>query len=121
MAEIKKMTKKDYFDMLREIAVSMERQDLVDFIDHEKELLVRKSSRTAPTKTQVENEAIKEKIVATLIELDRYATNTESQNANTEIADLTNQKISTLLKQLVDNKVIEKVIDKKKAHFKASV
>jgi hypothetical protein len=52
MAEIKKLTKKDYFDMLREIVVSMERQDLVDFIDHEKELLSKKSSKTSPTKTE---------------------------------------------------------------------
>lgn len=118
MAEIKKMTKKDYFNVIKGLV--NDRQDLVDFIDHEIELLNKKSSRTAPTKTQVENEAIKEKIVATLVELDRYATITEIQNANTELADLSNQKISALLKQLVDTNIVEKVIDKKKAYFKAS-
>ena len=118
MAEIKKMTKKDFFKELRGMVA--DRQDLVDFIDHEIELLSKKSSRTAPTKTQVENEKIKEKIVATLVELGKYATITDIQNANTELADLSNQKISALLKQLYDNKVIEKVIDKKKAYFKAS-
>jgi DNA-binding transcriptional regulator GbsR (MarR family) len=119
MAEIKKMTKKDYFNELK-VLVS-DRQDLVDFIDHEIELLSKKSSRTAPTKTQVENEAIKEKIVATLVELDKYATITDIQNANTELADLSNQKVSALLKQLVDTNIVEKMIDKKKAYFKASV
>lgn len=119
MAEIKKMTKKDYFNELK-VLVS-DRQDLVDFIDHEIELLSKKSSRTAPTKTQVENETIKEKIVATLVELDRYATITDIQNANTELADLSNQKVSALLKQLVDTNIVEKMIDKKKAYFKASV
>lgn len=118
MAEIKKLTKKDYFNELKGLV--SDRQDLVDFIDHEIELLSKKSSRTTPTKTQVENEKIKEKIVATLVELDKYATITDIQNANTELADLSNQKISALLKQLYDNKVIEKVIDKKKAYFKAS-
>ena len=118
MAEIKKMTKKDYFNVIKGLV--NDRQDLVDFIDHEIELLNKKSSRTAPTKIQVENEAIKEKIVATLVELDRYATITEIQNANTELADLSNQKISALLKQLVDTNIVEKVIDKKKAYFKAS-
>ena len=118
MAEIKKLTKKDYFNELKVLVAN--RQDLVDFIDHEIELLSKKSSRTAPTKTQVENEKIKEKIVATLVELGKYATITDIQNANTELADLSNQKISALLKQLYDNKVIEKVIDKKKAYFKAS-
>ena len=118
MAEIKKLTKKDYFNELKGLV--SDRQDLVDFIDHEIELLSKKSSRTALTKTQVENEKIKEKIVATLVELDKYATITDIQNANTELAYLSNQKISALLKQLYDNKVIEKVIDKKKAYFKAS-
>ena len=118
MAEIKKLTKKDYFNELKGLV--SDRQDLVDFIDHEIELLSKKSSRTAPTKTQVENEKIKEKIVATLVELGKYATITDIQNANTELANLSNQKISALLKQLYDNKIIEKVIDKKKAYFKAS-
>ena len=118
MAEIKKLTKKDYFNELKGLV--SDRQDLVDFIDHEIELLSKKSSRTAPTKTQVENEKIKEKIVTTLVELDKYATITDIQNANTELANLSNQKISALLKQLYDNKVIDKVIDKKKAYFKAS-
>ena len=119
MAEIKKLTKKDYFNELKGLV--SDRQDLVDFIDHEIELLSKKSSKTAPTKTQKENEAIKEKIVATLVELDRYATITDIQNANTELADLSNQKISALLKQLVDTNIVEKMIDKKKAYFKASV
>lgn len=118
MAEIKKLTKKDYFNELKGLV--SDRQDLVDFIDHEIELLSKKSSRTAPTKTQVENEKIKEKIVATLVELDKYATITDIQNANTELAELSNQKVSALLKQLVDNEIITKVIDKKKAYFKAS-
>ena len=60
MAEIKKMTKKDYFNELKGLVAN--RQDLVDFIDHEIELLSKKSSRTAPTKTQVENEKIKEDV-----------------------------------------------------------
>lgn len=118
MAEIKKMTKKDYFNELKVLVA--DRQDLVDFIDHEIELLSKKSSKSTPTKTQVENEAIKEKIVATLVELDRYATITDIQNANTELADLSNQKVSALLKQLVDTNVVEKMLDKKKAYFKAS-
>lgn len=118
MAE-KKLIKKDYFNMLREIVVSMERQDLVDFIDHEIELLNKKSSSKSLTKTQVENEKLKEIILETLKDLNKYATISEIQEYNTELADLSNQKISALLKQLVDTEIIEKMIDKKKAYFKA--
>ena len=119
MAE-KKLIKKDYFNMLREIVVSMERKDLVDFIDNEIELLNKKSSRTTLTQTQKENETLKEKIVSTLTELGKYATITEIQQTNPELADLSNQKMSALLKQLVDTKIVDKVIEKKKAYFKAN-
>ena len=119
MAE-KKLIKKDYFYMLREIVISMERQDLVDFIDNEIELLNKKSSRTTLTQTQKENETLKEKIVSTLTELGKYATITEIQQTNPELADLSNQKMSALLKQLVDTKIVDKVIEKKKAYFKAN-
>lgn len=118
MAEIKKLTKKEKYVMILDYIKDNEM--LMEFINNELELLSKKSSRTTPTKTQVENEKIKEKIVTTLVELDKYATITDIQNANTELADLSNQKISALLKQLYDNKVIDKVIDKKKAYFKAS-
>ena len=120
MAE-KKLIKKDYFYMLREIVVSMERQDLVDFIDNEIELLNKKSSRTTLTQTQKENETLKEKIVSTLTELGKYATITEIQQTNPELADLSNQKITALLTQLVNANIVDRVVDKKKAYFKASV
>ena len=118
MAEIKKLTKKEKYVMILDYIKDNEM--LTEFVNNELELLSKKSSRTTPTKTQVENEKIKEKIVTTLVELDRYATITDIQNANTELADLSNQKISALLKQLVDTNIVEKMIDKKKAYFKAS-
>ena len=115
--ENKKMTKKDYFGVLLEMVSGNE--ELTNFITHEIELLEKKSSKSGQTKTQKENETIKEKIVETLRELGRYATITDIQEANAELGTYSNQKISALLKQLVDTQVIEKMIDKKKAYFKA--
>ena len=90
---------------------------MVNFINHEIELLSKKRVSGTLTKTQVENEKIKEVIVNTLTELARFVTITELQSANEELATLSNQKISALLKQLVDNKVVNKQVDKKKAYF----
>jgi hypothetical protein len=115
MAEIKKLTKKDYFNELKELV--KDRQDLVDFIDHEIELLSKKSSRTAPTKTQVENENIKNVIVDTLKALDKPVIITELQGANPELANYSNQKISALLTQLVNANIVTRLVDKKKAYF----
>lgn len=121
--ENKKMTKKETINLLIDVLMgNKEVEDMqifVDFLIHERELLEKKSSNSGQTKTQKENETIKEKIVETLRDLGKYATITEIQNANVELGTYSNQKISALLKQLVDNKEIEKVIDKKKAYFKA--
>ena len=121
--ENKKMTKKETINLLIDVLMgNKEVEDMqifVDFLTHERELLEKKSSNSGQTKTQKENETIKEKIVETLRELNKYATITDIQTANEELSAYSNQKISALLKQLVDNKEIEKVIDKKKAYFKA--
>lgn len=121
--ENKKMTKKETINLLIDVLMGNKEvedtQMFIDFLIHERELLERKSSNSGQTKTQKENEILKEKIVETLKELNKFSTITEIQNSNTELADLSNQKISALLKQLVDTNVIEKVIEKKKAYFKA--
>ena len=121
--ENKKMTKKETINLLIDVLMGNKEvedvQIFIDFLIHERELLERKSSNSGQTKTQKENEILKEKIVETLKELNKFSTITEIQESNAELAGLSNQKISALLKQLVDTNVIEKVIEKKKAYFKA--
>lgn len=121
--ENKKMTKKEIINLLIDVLMGNKEvedvQIFIDFLTHERELLERKSSNSGQTKTQKENEILKEKIVETLKELNKFSTITEIQENNIELANLSNQKISALLKQLVDTNVIEKEIEKKKAYFKA--
>ena len=113
----KKITKRDNFNEIIKIATELNRKDLVEFAAHEIELLDRKKSTDTKSKTQIENENIKNVIVDTLTELAKFATITDIQNANPQLAELSNQKISALLKQLVDTEVVKKQIDKKKAYF----
>ena len=121
--ENKKMTKKQTIDLLIDVLMGNKEvedvQIFIDFLVNERELLERKSKNSGQTKTQKENEILKEKVVETLKELNKFSTITEIQENNTELANLSNQKMSALLKQLVDTNVIEKVIEKKKAYFKA--
>ena len=90
---------------------------VVDYAKHEIELLDNKKSSNTKSKTQIENENIKNVIVETLTQLSKFVTISELQNANEELANLSNQKISALLKQLVDTEIVKKQIDKKKAYF----
>lgn len=113
----KKLTKKEKFAMLKEIVVDMGNDMLVEFIDNEISLLEKKSSKSTQTRTQVENENIKDKIVEVLLGLDKSVTITELQDANEEMATYSNQKLSALLKQLVEENRVVRVPDKKKTYF----
>lgn len=113
--ENKKMTKKEMFEILKGIVA--DNTEMVEFIDHEIELLSRKSSKSTQTKTQKENETIKEVIVNALTEIGKPVTISELQSVNSQMAEFSNQKLSALLKQLVDSQVVVKTTDKKKSYF----
>lgn len=114
-----KPTQKDLFRDLRVLAEQAERTDLVEFIDKKVDQLARKSESKGLTATQKANEEIKVVIIDTLKAIGEKARISELQDANTKLGALTNQKISALLKQLVDNGQVEKTIEKKIAFFKA--
>lgn len=112
-----KMTKKDYFNQLLAIKEVSANEDLVGFINHEIELLAKKSGKSGQTKTQKENEVILKTIVECLATDRTPMTITELQGAYTELANFSNQKLSALMKKLVDNGTVTKTIDKKKSYF----
>jgi hypothetical protein len=110
-----KITKKEMFNMIKEVAGVRENPQMVAFIDHELELLDRKASGKKPTKTQEENKVLKEEVLAVLS--DTGLTVTEVQNKSNVLGDLSNQKVSALLRQLVEDGLVVKTIDKKKSFF----
>ena len=113
----KKVTKRDRFNALLSIPAVQADQGLVDFINHELELLAKKNSADKkPTAQQTANEAIKSAIVEAM-EANRLYTVTEIQKSVDECADLSNQRVSALLRQLKDDGVIVRTEDKRKAYF----
>jgi len=109
-----KKTKRDLFLEVREVVAGNE--ELVAFVDHELELLDKKAS-TKSTKVNDEQVALMEKIVNALNEIGRSVTISELQKENAEMAEYSNQKLSAMLKKLVDNKQVTKIVDKKKSYF----
>ena len=115
-----KMTKKDYFNTIATIVANSEvenKEDIQAFISHELELLAKKSGKSGQTKTQKENVIIIEKIYDALAEVGSPVTITELQSQVPTMAEYSNQKLSALMKKLVDNGRVTKTIDKKKSYF----
>ena len=111
-----KLTKKEKFNMVLEIVKGNEM--LEEFINHELELLEKKSGSKGQTKTQKENEVLKEELVKAFAEFDTPITISDfcSKSSNL-VASLSNQKISALLRQLVAEGKMVRIEEKKKAYF----
>lgn len=112
----KRVFKKDYLGELKILAEDAGREDLVDFCEKEIEKLANR--KTSQTKNQKENEGIKETILEVLAGLDEPVTITDFLKADERVTEYSNQKVSALMKQLVDAGKVEKVVDKKKSYFK---
>jgi len=113
----KKMTKAQKFEMLKTIPAVAENPLLVEFIDHELELLSKKNSADKkPTAQQEANSGIKTAILETL-EPDKQYTITDIIKTVSACADLTNQRVSALVRQMVDAGTMVRTEDKRKAYF----
>ena len=109
-----KITKKEMFTMIK--AQVKDNAEMVAFIDHEIELLDKKASNKKATKTQEANVGIKSTILAVL-EGGKSMTVTEMQGASAELGELSKQKVSALVRQLVEAGEVVKTIDKKVSRF----
>ena len=116
----KKITKREKFEMLKAMSEVQANPMLMEFIDHELELLAKKNaSEKKPTAQQVANEGLKQIIVDVLAENGGLMTVTDVQKSCEELSALSNQRVSALLRQLKDDGKVERVEDKRKAYFKA--
>ena len=110
------MTKREMFNEI--LAVVADNAEMVEFINHEIELLNRKSSAVRkPTKNQLENEGFKADIVDYLKDTDPPKTIKELQTAIPSLADLTNQRITHLLTDLVKAETLTKSYVKKTPYY----
>lgn len=110
------MTKREMFNEI--LAVVADNAEMVEFINHEIELLNRKSSAVRkPTKNQLENEGFKANIVDYLKDADAPKTIKELQTAIPSLADLTNQRITHLLTDLVKAETLTKNYVKKTPYY----
>ena len=110
------MTKREMFAEIRNAVI--DNAEMVAFIDHEIELLNRKSaSPKKPTKTQMENDAFKAVIVDYLADVDAPKTIKELQVEIAELDGLTNQRITHMLTDLVKVGKLTKEYVKKTPYY----
>lgn len=116
MTNTKKMTKADFFKQI--LANYNLTEDEQNFINHELELLAKKNSaEKKPTAVQVANDGIKTNILDGMVEGTLY-TITDLIKTIPALADLTNQRVSALVRQLIADGKVERIEEKRKAYFR---
>lgn len=115
-----KMTKKDWFETIRAFLEESDfepKEEVLNFLSHEIELLNKKSSSGKKTKNQKENEEIKKLILVALELFGKPVTVTTMIKENSEMNKLSPQKLSALLKQLVESEEVVRTVEKRVPYF----
>ena len=114
MATTKKMTKREMFEQIKSHLTDPAE---IAFVEHELELLAKKNSgEKKPTAQQVANDGIKTAIAEGMTP-NRLYTVTELIKEIPECAELTNQRVSALLRHMIADGTVTKTVDKRKSYF----
>ena len=111
-----KITKREVIGMMMKEEVVKANPTYVAYLENELALLDKKAQNKKATKTQEQNVGIKTTILEVLATIGS-GTVTDIQNGNEELSALSNQKVSALVRQLVESGEVVKTIDKKKSIF----
>lgn len=116
----KKMTKKEMFAQIMANYALTDEEKV--FIQHEIELLEKKNTRKdgskAMTATQKANEVLKARIVEILSKAEKPMSVSEIAKSDSELAELSGQKVSAIITLLKNDGIVKRVEIKRKAYFK---
>lgn len=128
----KKMTKREYFEEIITLvnkSGDANTQKYVDFLNHEIELVNNRSNKSGTTAVQKANAAILDIIRTVLAEQESAVTITDllkdprlksytvEKGGSEIVEEMTNQKLTSMMKKLVDAGEVQKEMVKKKAYF----
>ena len=117
------MTNKMTYAKALEIAMNAvkENKEVYDKLDALKASIAKKNSaERKPTATQKANEGYKEAILE-FMEVGKKYTITDLMKEVVELADLSNQRVSALVRQLKEEGLVERTEEKRKAYFSKKI
>lgn len=99
--------------------ISIDSNELIDKLNSMLMAIKNKSHRPskADTAKQIENDKLADIIIETLMNSENPMTITEMQKSNEKLAEYSNQKISAILRKLVESAQVIKTVEKKKSYF----
>ena len=95
--------------------------DVMEKLTNMKESLNKKSASRKSTKTQEENKAYAEVVTRILDDAEKPMTITEILKADETFADLSNQKMTAIVRGMVNEGTVEKIKEGKKSVFTLTI
>ena len=117
-----KMTKKDWFAVLRVMVANaemaeVEKDGALALIDREVELLNKKSNNSRDTKKQAENKALAEVVLAELGKIGKPMAIAELIKASEVLGAYTTQKLTPIMKTLEKEQKVVVTVEKKRNYY----
>lgn len=118
-----KATKKDMYNILLSLDAVKEVPELVKFVENEISLLDNKKAKAQEkrAKSSGGNAILQNEIIEVLLTKTKPVRIAEIQKGNAKLENLSNQKMSSLLKGLVEIGKVEKTIEKKLTYFAVKI
>ena len=115
---MKKLTKKEKFEMLKAIPAVQENGMLIEFINHEIELLAKKGAggEKKMTATQKVNEGVKTTIMESMEPGQLYSISDMIKQFDC-CMDMSNQRVNALVRQLLKAELVDRIEVKRRAYF----
>lgn len=115
--KMKKPTKRDKFSAI--LTLIADHPDLVEFVEHEIELLAAKKSTSKPTKTQEENAKIADIVCDILLDEGKHKVGTliKHKAVLAVCPDCTSQKMTAIMRTLCEGGRVVRTKEKKDTFF----
>ena len=115
----KKITKREVINTMLADEIIASNEMYASYLRNELELLNKKAEKKATSKNAEENEKYKTIILAILGGADKGMTVTEIQKKDSELGELSNQRVSAILKKMVEeDKTVTKATESRKTVFR---
>ena len=116
------MTKREVLNAMANVVAINTNVDFMEFINAELKRLDSKKPSKKDTEKKELNDLIKDTIIAVLTaNAETPLSITDMQRVSADLSGYSNQKLSALVKQLVDSGEVEKTIEKRKSYFSIPV
>ena len=113
-----KITKREVINTMLQDENIKGNEMYVGYLAHELELLDKKAEKKGKSEEELAEIArLKGLIVNTLLEIGNKGTVTEIQKANSELGELSNQKVTSLLKAMKESGVVIRATEGRKTVF----